>query len=630
MKNKIAVLCAASAFIIGGALTACAPTKDKKPSVPSHTHSYVDNTVEPTCTDGGYTVHTCDCGDSYTDNERAALGHDYTDWVITADGHGRECNRCDGVWSGEHTLVDGQCSDCEWTPPKNATVIFELADDETYYSVTGAEADGSVVVIPATYEGIPVKAISAEAFKDSDITAVVIPNGIESIGANAFAGTTALKNVVIPDSIATWGNEAFAGSAVKSVTIECAQVGASAFYGYESLETVVFTDKLTQINNLAFYACEALKNVQIPQSGVTICYAAFGYTSALETVEIPAGTKWNGSFAFWHSGVKEVTLHCGVGGGAFEGCASLETVDIDLPEGSTGVIGAQAFNDSGLASITISSGITEIKQLAFAKCKNLKTIVIPDTVTKIGTTTISKSDRGVFMESGLTEIVIPDSVETMNDQQAFENCTNLKPIHIGKNCNAKSFGLYRFSDMLKGCNALETITVSDGHPHYYAENNCLIYKRYSSSLTLDKMGKNVTEIPSECVRIGSNAFYGNTELTSFTVPEGITQIENNAFYGCANLSSISLPNTLTMLDNNAFQNCGLTQITLPASLKGIGVECFKDCAKLNAVTFANPNGWSALTPGTGTSGGETLTLDNSARNAEYLKAEYCDKTWRRA
>lgn len=44
---------------------------------PVHTHSYTPTVVPPTCTEGGYTIYTCSCGDSYRDDETAALGHDW-------------------------------------------------------------------------------------------------------------------------------------------------------------------------------------------------------------------------------------------------------------------------------------------------------------------------------------------------------------------------------------------------------------------------------------------------------------------------------------------------------------------------------------------------------------------------
>lgn len=624
--NKKTLSCILAASVI--AVSNCGMIACSDINEPSHKHSYsVAEVIEPTCISDGYSVYKCECGDSYNGDTVAALGHDYTQWTWTDDEHSRECRRGDDVQHGVHTIDGDGCSICGYEPPSIAELELVLSDDGTSYAVSGLKSDGSVVEIPKEYDGIAVTSIEPQAFKDSEIVSVILPEGLEKIGNGAFAGTSKLRSVVIPSTVTVWGTEVFTESGVQSVEINCGSVGASAFYGCEQLKSVVLANSVGTINANAFYACSALDSVVFPQSGVTITGSAFGYTTALEIVEIPAGTKWSGAYAFWHSGVKNVTLHCGVGSGAFECCESLENVMIDLPNNTSATIASQAFKDSGLKTITISDGITSIGQLAFANCKNLKTIVIPDTVKTIGTTTISKSDRGVFMGSGLTEIVIPDSVETLNDQQAFENCKDLKSIHFGKNCNAKVIALYRFSDLLKGCNALETITVSDGHPHYYAENNCLIYKRYSSSVTLDKMGKNVTEIPAGVVRIGRYAFYENTDITTFTIPNNITEIETYAFYGCSNLKTVSLPNTLTTIDSYSFENCGLTEITFPASLKRIQAESFKGCSLLTRAVFSDPESWSVKAVGAGASAGEALVLTDPAVNARYLTVDHCGKAW---
>ena len=51
-------------------------------------HSYTSVVTNPSCTEKGYTTHTCDkCGDSYTDSYVNATGHSYEDGVCTVCGH---------------------------------------------------------------------------------------------------------------------------------------------------------------------------------------------------------------------------------------------------------------------------------------------------------------------------------------------------------------------------------------------------------------------------------------------------------------------------------------------------------------------------------------------------------------
>ena len=68
----------------------------------SHTHSYKDVVTAPTCTEKGYTTHTCSCGDSYVDTYTDPLGHDLKDDAAVAatcttagTTAGKHCTRCD-------------------------------------------------------------------------------------------------------------------------------------------------------------------------------------------------------------------------------------------------------------------------------------------------------------------------------------------------------------------------------------------------------------------------------------------------------------------------------------------------------------------------------------------------------
>ena len=80
-------------------------------------HTYTDTVIAPTCTEAGYTVHTCECGDSYTDTEVPALGHDYA----ASDTPGLlACTRCEALLEhSEHsyteTVVAPTCTEAGYT-----------------------------------------------------------------------------------------------------------------------------------------------------------------------------------------------------------------------------------------------------------------------------------------------------------------------------------------------------------------------------------------------------------------------------------------------------------------------------------------------------------------------------------
>lgn len=96
------------------------PTQPAKPTQPSHTHSYTSTKVAATCTKGGYTLHKCSCGKSYTDSETAALGHSWGDWTVvtqpTTQQEGKQtrtCSRCGATDSQSIPKVEAPA--LEWS-----------------------------------------------------------------------------------------------------------------------------------------------------------------------------------------------------------------------------------------------------------------------------------------------------------------------------------------------------------------------------------------------------------------------------------------------------------------------------------------------------------------------------------
>ena len=95
-----------------------------------------------------------------------------------------------------------------------------------------------------------------------------------------------------------------------------------------------------------------------------------------------------------------------------------------------------------------------------------------------------------------------------------------------------------------------------------------ISKGYASCITT------VTDC-GDIKEIVSYAFYGNTNLTTIQLPEGITSIGSNAFYGCTNLTLNSLPNSVTHIGDYAFKECFNVNIRqLPSNLVSIGDSAF--------------------------------------------------------
>ena len=101
--------------------------------------------------------------------------------------------------------------------------------------------------------------------------------------------------------------------------------------------------------------------------------------------------------------------------------------------------------------------------------------------------------------------------------------------------------------------------------------------------------KSVT-IPKSVTSLGGGAFNACSSLTSITIPESVTSIGDRAFQYCDGLTSVTIGNGVTSIGNSAFYGCsGLTSITIPESVVSIGQETFLDCDGLTSVVWNAKN-----------------------------------------
>lgn len=139
-----------------------------------HDCRYTDAVTDPTCDKQGYTSHTCECGRRYYDNITDPIGHNYIDG---------ECSRC-----GKFNYTTG--------------LDYTLSDDGKYYICTGiGKATEKDIIFPSKYNGKPVTAIKDNAFEESKLTSVTIPESINDIGICAFHLCKELKSVTFLDGV---------------------------------------------------------------------------------------------------------------------------------------------------------------------------------------------------------------------------------------------------------------------------------------------------------------------------------------------------------------------------------------------------------------------------------------------
>ena len=213
----------------------------------------------------------------------------------------------------------------------------------------------------------------------SEITDLVIPNSVTSIGGSAFYGCDGLTSITIPNSVTSIGNEAFYYcTSLTSVTIpnSVTSIGDGAFEGCTGLTSVTIPNSVTSIGSGAFYGCSGLTSITIPNSVTSIGIQVFSYCSGLTSVTIGNSVTSIGEQAFYGcTGLTSVTIPnsvTSIGNRAFNGCSGLTSVTI--PNSVTSIVKEAFQYCSGLTSVTIGSGIKSIGESAFTNCKNLEEV----------------------------------------------------------------------------------------------------------------------------------------------------------------------------------------------------------------------------------------------------------------
>ena len=148
------------------------------------------------------------------------------------------------------------------------------------------------------------------------VTEVVIPSVYRGLPVTAtemyaFYGCNSLTSVVIPDSVTVIGDSAFSycGS-LRNIMIpdSVTDIGNGAFRDCGSLTSVVTGAGVTDIGNSAFYGCDSLTDTVIPDSVTRIGASAFSGCGSLERIMIPKSVTVIGGYAF--SGCDSLTIYC--------------------------------------------------------------------------------------------------------------------------------------------------------------------------------------------------------------------------------------------------------------------------------------------------------------------------------
>jgi hypothetical protein len=495
------------------------------------------------------------------------------------------------------------------------------------------------IIIPEILDGQVVKSINISPDPENDtepfgfcrrgLKSVKLPGTLISIGKDAFMGNE-LSDIVIPDGVTTIGRYAFYRSGIKVVKIpnSVTEIAGDAF-AMNELESVVIPDGIEVIECNTFRG-NKLTEVILPKQLKKIESSAFSYNN-LSTIDLPESLIKIGSNAFRRNKLSSVeipknikVLYPGVFGQNL-------LKEVTLPEGLI-AIRWSAFADNLIESIKLPTTLNRIEETAFYSNSSLEYIVLPkpngdlkfkgwtdyygnkyaanDRITDFrkGYSAIIEytlTDDDVVVEEGIikqvdynlqvTSITIPSVLDGqivvgIDDGVIYsdEYISYAKGVFSDK-CliNVKLpeklevIGEYAFSDnQLLDIDIPETVTNVKNGAFVYNKLSSINFSDNLKIIGSDAFGYNRLEsivIPDNVISIGGNAFNHN-KLSRVKISERITSIERNTFSN-NKLTNIVIPSNIIEIKSGAFAHNELTSVDIPSSVQYIGKVAF--CFNMN-------------------------------------------------
>ena len=362
-----------------------------------------------------------------------------------------------------------------------------------------------------------------------------IPQGVTSIGNNAFRGCSCLTSVKIPDSVRSIGPGAFAAG-TRDLSGNIARIdvdGANRHY-------------------------KSVNGLLLTKDGRTLVAVPVG----LENATIPAGV-------------------VSIGDRAFACCGRLS--QLTIPNGVTS-IGYNAFKVCrALVRIEIPPSMAKMAAFSFQYCDNLKEVHITDLAAWCQMSVhefdpLLNHAGNLYLNGTLIkDIKVPDVV-TRIGEHVFDGCTSLTSVTIPRSVDHIGAGAF------VKCSNLVEFKVDNGNQHYKVQNGLLL-TRDGRELVAVPGGIGKVIIPNGVKIIGYMAGQGCSKLVEVKVPDGVTQIWGHAFQDCKELSAVTIPDGVKGIGGyGAFGGCPrLATITIPGSVERIGGSVFSGSGLTNVI-----------------------------------------------
>lgn len=474
--------------------------------------------------------------------------------------------------SGTGEMYNYSMADAPWKEQKD--LISALVVENGATSIGSSTFDG-YTSLKSIKLASTVKSIGNNAFSNTGITSLDLPEGMESIGLGAFYNCEKMTELKLPESLTTLNNGAFAfckGLTAVTLPNKITFIGALAFEECTGLTSITIPENVTEIRNQAFYYCTALTMVELPKALQTVGDNAF-YETKLQDVYY-AGTEedWDKiAIGLKNEPLTNANLHCMGAVVVISGtCGGALTWKLDS-KGTLTISGTGAMTDytkSGVAPwnkdyeeirfVVIENGVTTIGEYAFENCTLLESVAISDSVEKIGKYAFSGC-------SALKRISLPDSIAQIGDH-AFR-ASGLEAVKIPEGVTLLGEGMFA------RCPNLQTVELPS--TLQTIRENAFIGS-----------GLNKIILPENLKYIGYECFYECTNLEEIKIPDSVTILDYSVFEGCSSLKKVTLSKGLKRISQTMFAMChNLTEITIPDSITYIGEGAFFQCKKLKDVYY---------------------------------------------
>ena len=290
-----------------------------------------------------------------------------------------------------------------------------------------------------------------------------------------------------------------------------------------------------------------------------------------------------------------------------------------------------------IESIVISQGLTDVSQLGFENCRNLKTITLAASIRSVNTdafkgctslqtvnylgTTDPTIESGAFGGAPSTAVFkVPcnytgraatlGGLTVSKNPHNFSNgtCTGCRKtcaelghtwvsgtaICCNKTCAELNHDFSNSATNCRGCGAVggvdgnitwsfkdDVLTLSGSGDMNDYELTPMPWAAYSWGITRIVINKGITSL-------GAYAFDSSINLKSVTIPSSVTKIGGRVFSGCGQLESITIPSSVTEIDSYAFEDCdSIKTIRIPNSVTSIKAKAFRDMDALESVVLSN-------------------------------------------